>query len=73
MLTHEKLAKASTLALISMVVILVTVIIQGILVPSEDRGSFSTPLLTVNTGILPAIGVISFGMSTTLLPCGRLS
>ncbi|KAJ0124918.1 transmembrane transporter [Diaporthe amygdali] len=47
-----KLAKASTLALISMVVILVTVIIQGILVPSEDRGSFSTPLLTVNTAFV---------------------
>lgn len=68
MLTLEKLAKASTLALISMMVILVTVVIQGVLVPSEDRGSFSTPLLTVNSGILSAIGVISFGMSTTLLP-----
>lgn len=55
-----KLAKASTLALISMMVILVTVVIQGLLVPSEDRGSFSTPLLTVNSGILSAIGVISF-------------
>ncbi|KAI3394278.1 hypothetical protein diail_2925 [Diaporthe ilicicola] len=55
-----KLAKASTLALISMTVILLTVLIQGLLVPSEDRGSFSTPLLTVNSGILQAIGVISF-------------
>lgn len=68
MLTLEKLAKASTLALISMMVILVTVVIQGLLVPSEDRGSFSTPLLTVNSGILQAIGVISFGMSTTIPP-----
>lgn len=67
-LTPEKLAKASTLALISMMVILVTVVIQGVLVPSEDRGSFSTPLLTVNSGILPAIGVISFGMSMTPPP-----
>lgn len=73
MLTLEKLAKASTLALISMMVILVTVVIQGVLVPSEDRGSFSTPLLTVNSGILSAIGVISFGMSMTTLLCARLS
>lgn len=55
-----KLAKASTLALISMMVILVTVVIQGLLAPADDRGSFSTPLLTVNSGILQAIGVISF-------------
>lgn len=55
-----KLAKASTLALISMIVILVTVVVQGALVPKEDRGSFSTPLLTINDGIFQAIGVISF-------------
>lgn len=39
-----------------------TVLVQGVLVPSADRGSFSTPLLTVNGGIFQAIGVISFGM-----------
>ncbi|CAM1509457.1 Fc.00g031960.m01.CDS01 [Cosmosporella sp. VM-42] len=55
-----KLAKASTFALIGMVVIVVTVLVQGVLVPSEDRGSFSTPLLVVNDGIFQAIGVISF-------------
>jgi sodium-coupled neutral amino acid transporter 11 len=44
-----------------MLVIVVTVIIQGILTPSADRGSFSTPLLTINGGIFQAIGVISFG------------
>ncbi|RYP63592.1 hypothetical protein DL771_009200 [Monosporascus sp. 5C6A] len=55
-----KLAKASTLALISMVVILVTVMVQSILAPPEARGSFSTPLLTVNSGIFQAVGVISF-------------
>ncbi|RYP14998.1 hypothetical protein DL765_005995 [Monosporascus sp. GIB2] len=55
-----KLAKASTLALISMVVILVTVIVQSVLAPPEARGSFSTPLLTVNSGIFQAVGVISF-------------
>ncbi|KFA61205.1 hypothetical protein S40285_06451 [Stachybotrys chlorohalonatus IBT 40285] len=55
-----KLAKASTFALIGMMVIVFTVIIQGLLVSSEDRGSFSTPLLTINGGIFQAIGVISF-------------
>jgi len=55
-----KLAKASTLALISMMVILFTVITQGFLVPAEGRGTFSRPLLTINNGIFQAIGVISF-------------
>ncbi|KAM4066866.1 transmembrane amino acid transporter protein [Hirsutella rhossiliensis] len=55
-----KLAKASTLALIGMIVIITTVLTQAFLVPSEARGSFSTPLLTVNGGIFQAIGVISF-------------
>ncbi|KAK2590995.1 hypothetical protein QQS21_011308 [Conoideocrella luteorostrata] len=55
-----KLAKASTFALIGMLVIVSTVIIQGFFVPSESKGSFSTPLLTVNGGIFQAIGVISF-------------
>jgi solute carrier family 38 (sodium-coupled neutral amino acid transporter), member 11 len=45
-----------------MVVIVFTVIIQGIFVPAEDRGGFSTPQLTVNGGIFQAIGVISFGI-----------
>lgn len=56
-----KLAKASTFALIGMVVIVTTVLIQGLLVPSEAKGEFNLPLLTVNTGIFQAIGVISFG------------
>ena len=56
-----KLAWASTLALVSMVVIIVTVVVQGALAPRDDRGSFSRPLLTVNSGIFQAIGVISFG------------
>jgi solute carrier family 38 (sodium-coupled neutral amino acid transporter), member 11 len=58
-----KLAKASTFALVSMVVIIVTVVVQGAMVPKEERGSFSRPLLTVNSGIFQAIGVISFGWS----------
>ncbi|EDO01417.1 hypothetical protein SS1G_03892 [Sclerotinia sclerotiorum 1980 UF-70] len=55
-----KLAKASTLALISMMIILFTVVTQGFMVPKEDRGGFTTPLLTINDGIFQAIGVISF-------------
>ncbi|KAK8141652.1 hypothetical protein G3M48_010119 [Beauveria asiatica] len=55
-----KLAKASTFALVGMLVIVVTVLTQGLLVPSEAKGEFSLPLLTLNTGIFQAIGVISF-------------
>ncbi|EGX97101.1 amino acid transporter, putative [Cordyceps militaris CM01] len=55
-----KLAKASTFALVGMLVIVATVLVQGLLVPAEARGEFSLPLLTVNTGIFQAIGVISF-------------
>jgi sodium-coupled neutral amino acid transporter 11 len=62
------LAKASTLALISMTVILFTVISQGFMVPKESRGEFSLPLLTINNGVFQAIGVISFGQSLKLLP-----
>lgn len=43
-----------------MVIILITVLIQGILMPPADRGSFTTPLLTINSGIFQAISVISF-------------
>ncbi|KAK0706795.1 transmembrane amino acid transporter, partial [Lasiosphaeria miniovina] len=56
-----KLAKASTLALVSMGIIVVTVVVQGILTPSEARGSLNTfNLLVINGGIFQAIGVISF-------------
>lgn len=55
-----KLAKASTLALVSMLVILIAVVTQGFRVPSSDKGSFSTPLLTLNDGVFQAVGVISF-------------
>ncbi|KAI9789667.1 MAG: hypothetical protein M1816_005842 [Peltula sp. TS41687] len=55
-----KLAKASTLALVSMLVILVAVITQGVRVSPDLRGHFGTPLLTVNYGVFQSIGVISF-------------
>ncbi|KAK6524321.1 hypothetical protein TWF694_005973 [Orbilia ellipsospora] len=55
-----KLAKASALALVSMLIIIVTVITQGFFVDKELRGNFSKPLLTLNSGVFQAIGVISF-------------
>ncbi|KAI1471175.1 transmembrane amino acid transporter protein-domain-containing protein [Daldinia caldariorum] len=55
-----KLAKASTFALISMGIILVTVVVQSVLTPVENRGSFNLRLLTINDGIFQAVGVISF-------------
>ncbi|PYH45170.1 putative amino acid transporter [Aspergillus saccharolyticus JOP 1030-1] len=54
-----KLAKASALALISMVVIVIAVITQGFRVPSESRGDVKS-LLFVNSGFFQAVGVISF-------------
>ncbi|KAK3293451.1 uncharacterized protein B0H64DRAFT_345970 [Chaetomium fimeti] len=56
-----KLAKASTLAVVSMAVIVVTVVVQGAMVPAEERGSLKDwRMLVVNDGIFQAIGVISF-------------
>ncbi|KAF2399216.1 amino acid transporter [Trichodelitschia bisporula] len=54
-----KLAKASTLALISMFIIVITVITQGFNVPPELRGSLRGSLI-INSGVFEAIGVISF-------------
>jgi sodium-coupled neutral amino acid transporter 11 len=54
-----KLAKASTLALMSMLIIIVTVVVQGIFVPSELRGKLRGNLI-INKGVAEAIGVISF-------------
>ena len=58
----SKLAKASTFALISMTIIVITVVTQGFRVPPELRGEFNLPILTVNSGVFQAIGVISFGV-----------
>lgn len=56
----EQLAKASTLALISMFIIIITVVTQGAIVDSDLRGSVKG-LLFVNDGFFQAVGVISFG------------
>lgn len=55
-----QLAKASTLALFSMLVILITVVTQGASVSSELRGAVKGSLWA-NSGIVQAVGVISFG------------
>ncbi|KAJ6169498.1 hypothetical protein N7497_002341 [Penicillium chrysogenum] len=54
-----KLAKASALALVSMIVIVVTVITQGFRVPPESRGEIKSHLI-FNAGFFQAVGVISF-------------
>ncbi|KAJ5281513.1 hypothetical protein N7478_006885 [Penicillium angulare] len=54
-----KLAKASALALVSMIIIVVTVITQGFRVPAESRGEIRSHLF-VNSGFFQAVGVISF-------------
>lgn len=56
----SKLAKASALALVSMLVIVLTVIIRGPQLADNFKGSFSLPLLTFNTGLLQGVSVISF-------------
>lgn len=55
-----KLAKASTLALISMLIIVLTVITQGFTVPEDMKGKLGKDMLLLNDGVFQAIGVISF-------------
>ncbi|KAK9580247.1 hypothetical protein V6Z90_008271 [Aspergillus fumigatus] len=61
-----KLAKASALALVSMLVIVVAVITQGFRVPSESRGEVKN-LLFLNSGFFQAVGVISFDHNSLLI------
>ncbi|KAJ4365018.1 hypothetical protein N0V83_008634 [Neocucurbitaria cava] len=53
------LAKASGLALISMIIIIVTIITQSFRVPAESRGQLRGSII-IHSGIFEAIGVISF-------------
>lgn len=57
-----KLAKASTMALISMLIILITVVTQGFTAPKESKGPIGDSLVA-SKGMFQAIGVISFGKS----------
>lgn len=56
----SQLSKASTLALVSMLIIIITVITQGVRVDPDLRGDLRG-LLFVNSGFFQAVGVISFG------------
>jgi sodium-coupled neutral amino acid transporter 11 len=45
-----------------MAVIVVTVVVQGMMVPAAERGTLKDwRLLVINDGVFQAIGVISFG------------
>ncbi|KAF2100767.1 hypothetical protein NA57DRAFT_65165 [Rhizodiscina lignyota] len=61
-----KLAKASTLALISMLVIIITVLTQGPRVPSDMKGRLRGSIF-INSGVFQAIGVISFDHNSLLI------
>ncbi|KAK9461823.1 transmembrane amino acid transporter protein-domain-containing protein [Lipomyces oligophaga] len=54
------LAKASLLALVSMLIIIISVCVEGRKVARDEQGSFSSSLLTINSGVFQGIGVISF-------------
>ncbi|KAF2840772.1 amino acid transporter [Patellaria atrata CBS 101060] len=54
-----KLAKASTLAIISMSIIIFTVVTQGVRIPAELKGPIKGSII-INSGVFQAIGVISF-------------
>ncbi|KAI6125719.1 amino acid transporter [Pisolithus croceorrhizus] len=56
----HKLSRASGLALLSMLVIVISVLIEGPHVPQELKGDPSERLAIVGPGIFQAIGVISF-------------
>ncbi|KEQ59860.1 amino acid transporter [Aureobasidium melanogenum CBS 110374] len=62
----SKLAKASSLALFSMLIIVITVITQGPRVPAEMKGPIKGSLI-INTGVFQAIGVISFDHNSLLI------
>lgn len=48
-----------------MLVILITVVTQGTKLPASEKGDISKSLY-INSGIFQAIGVISFGRSTSV-------
>ena len=61
----HKLSRASGLALVSMLIIVVSVIVEGPHVPTTMKGDPSSRLSFVNPGIFQAIGVISFAFGTS--------
>ena len=57
---YFQLARASGLALISMLIIIITILTQGPRVPQDLRGGIKGSLF-INECVLQAVGVISFG------------
>ncbi|RUS14594.1 hypothetical protein BC937DRAFT_93584 [Endogone sp. FLAS-F59071] len=56
-----KLAKTSALALVAIVIIIVSVIVEGPRMPTDLRGSNVGKWDVVHGEVFQAIGVISFG------------
>lgn len=65
----HKLSRASGLALISMVIIVASVLVEGPGVPSILKGDPSMRFSFVNAGIFQAIGVISFAFGECPSSC----
>lgn len=57
----SKLAKTSALALVAIIVIIVSVVIEGPQQPSEIRGDPALMFNLINDEVFQAIAVISFG------------
>jgi sodium-coupled neutral amino acid transporter 11 len=62
----HKLSRASALALLGMVVIVISIVVEGPHVPPEFRGNQVGKFSIIDTGIFQAIGVISFAFGEVL-------
>ena len=60
------------MALLSMLIIVITVITQGPRLPAEMRGPIKGSLL-INDGVFQAIGVISFGSTSPFYIDNKMS
>jgi Transmembrane amino acid transporter protein len=67
----HKLARASGLALVGMLIIVVAVSVEGPHVPESRKGDPSKRLTFIDTGIFQAIGVMSFAFGTPLIPLAK--
>lgn len=65
----HKLSRASGLALVGMLVIVCSVLIEGPHAPPELKGDPSKKFTVVGPGIFQAIGVISFAFGICRAPC----
>lgn len=63
----HKLARASGLALIGMLIIVISVSVEGPHVPETSKGDPSKRWTLIDTGVFQAIGVMSFAFGTLLL------